>query len=1156
MLLLNSPWKDDFLQSAVGPLQLKVATGEISASWLSPIVARGVEIKESDDRPVATIHALRTSQNLLSLLLDRQDLGTITLERPQLQWDLRSDGSNLEDLIARSQLIATTGERQAVTIEIIEGSVAVRDQQTQAEWTIRELSATAVVGGGAEQGVTTKLSAVVEAPDVPSGSLTGDVSWKPPQNASAEQPNSCRMRFQFQQLPLQIATPLLRRAAPQSTVLGRLNGGLQLAWGATDPTARFEQLVIRDFELSLPTYLGGDRIRSSQVEIVGSLEAATSNWQAHDFQVATDFARLSGEGSGYLSHEETLSAQQRVWQFIEDSQLQLEGEINLAELMNMLPQSFHLRDDVRISSGAASFDLASSLEADVQRWQGRLMVSHLEGRHGARSIRLAQPVKAQLEGRRQGADWSLDRLAYESSFLALEAHGTIEQGAMTLESDLNRFVAELGPLVDWGGVELAGNLESNIEWRYRGDDNITIEANTAAREFAWIVPGRPAWEEKLLEVSLSVSGRGNRRRLQQIDRGELTVSSGVDVCSVVLTAPVSPISSNSAWPFQLSLEGEIPSWLSRIDRLTPTGLAGWEGNVSLTGSGVASADQLQLDAAKVNLRQFVASFRGVGIREPIVQIETAGTWDFSQRLWTSETTSVASSSLAFRAAGVQLAWKDKLRLSGVVGYRADLQRVAAWAGLREHRFIGQIVGKVQLVTTADATDASWSSEVRDFEYQLAIVGSDGALVAAASHRAEWESAWAEPELQFTGEARWDAAADQVQLSSLALAGRHVRARADGSIRDVSRYPDLELNGQWSYDLQPLSAQLQRYLGQGVSLAGRSEHPFSIRTPLHGDTGALHGDTGALQGDTGALQGATVATTERAAVRPAVIELVTAMASLSWDQAEITGFQVGPGLATSHLQHGILAMEPMRLDVSEGKVNLTPRFDLRGQSTILQQPPGKILENLRLSPATCQTWLKYVAPLVASATAADGRFSVTVDETVIPLDDWTMGDVQGVLEVHSAQIGPGPLAQQLLWLADQVKAVLQRRPLATTSPSSSTWLRLPDQRVGFRVHQGRVEHRGLEMVVDDVVIRTSGTVDRDQNLALVAEVPIRDEWVANDRWLSAMRGQTIQVPVSGTLEQPKLDKRVLDQLARQFATGAATQFLEREVTRGLERLFGQ
>jgi hypothetical protein len=70
------------------------------------------------------------------------------------------------------------------------------------------------------------------------------------------------------------------------------------------------------------------------------------------------------------------------------------------------------------------------------------------------------------------------------------------------------------------------------------------------------------------------------------------------------------------------------------------------------------------------------------------------------------------------------------------------------------------------------------------------------------------------------------------------------------------------------------------------------------------------------------------------------------------------------------------------------------------------------------------------------------------------------------------------------------------------------------------------------------------------------MPIPPKWVASHRLLdSAVRNQTIQVPIGGTLGKPRIDPGALERLSREFLENAARNVLGDELNRGLERMLG-
>jgi translocation and assembly module TamB len=218
---------------------------------------------------------------------------------------------------------------------------------------------------------------------------------------------------------------------------------------------------------------------------------------------------------------------------------------------------------------------------------------------------------------------------------------------------------------------------------------------------------------------------------------------------------------------------------------------------------------------------------------------------------------------------------------------------------------------------------------------------------------------------------------------------------------------------------------------------------------------------------------------------------------------------------------------------------------------------------------CSLWLKFVAPLVAEATRAEGNFSLSLQGAAVPIATPLASDLAGTLAVHSAQIGPGPLAQQYLALARQLRTLFDANAAATSDfDPHRGWLILPQQEVTFEVAGGAVHHRGLKMAVKDVVITTEGSVSiQTQEINLLASVPLQESWFKRqDGFFATLKGKTIQIPIRGTLTQPRVDARILQDLGQQLVGSAVqgqlekqlergTGLLQKELGKGLDKLLG-
>jgi len=242
-----------------------------------------------------------------------------------------------------------------------------------------------------------------------------------------------------------------------------------------------------------------------------------------------------------------------------------------------------------------------------------------------------------------------------------------------------------------------------------------------------------------------------------------------------------------------------------------------------------------------------------------------------------------------------------------------------------------------------------------------------------------------------------------------------------------------------------------------------------------------------------------------------------------------------------------------LTVADGRLTASPLVRLDPEPAEMFLGQGPMLANVRVSPEICDAALKFIAPVVADATRTEGRFSVALEGGRIPLGEPLRGDVAGRLTVHQLQVLPGPLGEQILFLARQIEAIAKRRqPLTSLSEvQGTTLLKIDDQQIPFRMVQGRVYHERLEMKSGDVVVRTHGSVGLDQTLALVVDVPVQDKWIQDEPLAQVLKGETIQITVGGTLRQPRIDRRAVEQLTAKILRGAA----EKAVSGQIEKLFG-
>jgi len=204
---------------------------------------------------------------------------------------------------------------------------------------------------------------------------------------------------------------------------------------------------------------------------------------------------------------------------------------------------------------------------------------------------------------------------------------------------------------------------------------------------------------------------------------------------------------------------------------------------------------------------------------------------------------------------------------------------------------------------------------------------------------------------------------------------------------------------------------------------------------------------------------------------------------------------------------------------------------------------------------CQGWLKYVAPILADVASVQGNLSLQIEEASIVPSDLNRQTIKGQLQVHGANVGPGPLADQLLGLVQQIRALRKGAGASDGGGQQTTWLQLPEQQIGFDIQQGRVAHKNMQIQAGDVVINTSGSVGIDGQLELIAAIPILKDWVDKTPLLQSLAGQQIQIPVRGTIQRPQMDLSSFASIGQQLATAAIQGAAQKQIDKGIGKLLG-
>jgi translocation and assembly module TamB len=1153
-------WKS-LLASAAPELAGKIDAKSLSLSWLSPIVARQVRLRDANGQPLAEVESVRTQRSLLELVLYRDDAGQVLLTKPHLLLVLRADGSNLEDFLSSlAKRSSASSSPLGFSLQIAEGSVDVDDTISGRPWGLADVSGDFQWPAAEDKPKTGKITAAVLAPgnepEAPTdrGELLAEISWQPGKTAE-DALGSGAIDAALTSVPSQAVEGIIRRFALDLRPYGPVSAEGGYEWAGSFASQKITLKQAASPALSLAAPLTAEQPVQTRVQnLSGVVEISAGRITASDLVLDSDVARLSGSGSLSLASYSLEGLLAAIQSPRPDESVALQGSIDLALIAEQLRQPLRLRDDTRITEGVLELALGSKIFAGERGWEATLRVNRLAAQAAGRSVAWEEPVQVNCVLHQSPQGLKIRELSAEASFAKLNGSGTLADGELTAEADLDQLRQELSQFADVGSGELAGRLSGKVRWQQGEQDAWTGRAEADVTEFQLAFPGMLPWRESDLQIAAEAAGILRGPFLSRLDAARLTIGSGGDKLDVELSQPLAMPSLSSAWPLSYTLVGRMETWLPRMQTWLP--LAGWDvsGGIDLAGDGAFSPERVALSGVKLNLANLSARrFAHVGtqrvallsISEPQVKIETTATFDRQRMTLVSPSTTLASSALAFRADDVNVEMGSKLSLSGLVDFRGDLARLSGWLGDDKSRtwlLGGMMVGRIEAVIHEGVVQGSVATDVENLSFLTrAISPQPTGVTPVASGTPGWVMDWVEPKVGLSGEGTYDPASDKLSLKQAKFDATNVSLATAGTIDQLSRSCQLNLAGNVACDMASVAQKLRPILGDTLTMTGSQRRDFELRGPLFG-----------------LAAGPPAATNDAAGL--------TGQAGIGWQQAQFLGLTAGPANIDAHLAKGIVSVDPVNIDVSEGRLLAAPSVYLYEPQLPLVMGKGPVVEKVRISPELCRGWLKYVAPLLADATRAEGKFSVDLEGGTVPLLQPEKMDVGGILSIHEAQIGPGPLAMTYLNLAMQVKAILAGKPGQPDSiDPNKGWILLPEQQVEMRALAGRVHHRGLTMHVKDVVIRTEGSVGFDQKLELVAAIPVQDKWIEKEKLPAFLKGQTIYVPIRGQINKPEPDARVLGELAKQLLVGGAQNLLkekletgrgriEQELQKGLDRLF--
>ncbi len=1108
-VIASTPLLGALVSRAVGGLNGSVTVGQASLGWLSPIVVQDVTVADSSGKSLLQIKGARTEKSLLALLLNARDLGKLRVEQPALELVLSDNSSNVEGLLGKllNGDSSTSTKRTAVSLEVIDGSLTLRDTSSGGQWNIKELNSVlsipaestwpteaTIVAQLEQQGVRRPLQLSVSAQDV--------------QTTDGPLVSTGKVVAKTDHFPLSAVQAVARRFVGDLVIAGDLTTALELEWGTNQDGASscrlagestIEQLVFGGGMLS------GDQLRLNRIHVPHKLQWQGDALTIDQVNVFCDVGEMALQATipSLTALRQAASAQVFVDQLAR-CKTQLATTLDLAKLAPMLSRTLRVRDDTKITSGSVTLQVSTTTEPNKTVWFGVAQASRLVALHAGKELAWDKPLKFNFSIQDESGRLSINNVQCVSDFLQIDLAGSADDLRLSGSCDLNRLTGELGRFVDLGGIRLEGQGTGNVTLRNQPTGLLDAAGHLSVQRFQLALPSFAPLSEEQLTLNVTAALTQQKGWPKGMQTGQLTLDAGGDRLLATLTQPVDALDLTAKWPLTLQLQGTTVSWLRRLSPLFTLPL-GWDFNGQLQGttSALVSSAAVELSQTQLQIQPLVARLAGLVVQEPLLRLVGGANWQrLTQRIEVPQATLETGSAALHVQNGLMIWAKGSEGASGRIRFNGDIAALSRYGSNlvtpANWQYSGTLQGEGQLALAAGVT----SFELDTTAQNLSATPRQGRQIM-------------EPAVKLTVKGSYQAPQQTLDIKQCELLSDAVAVQLAGDIRNLSTTRDAQLTGQLNYDLAKVSRLLTAYWGNAIQLSGRESRPFSLAGPLAPPPGVAPEQAGFV-----------------------MAQQLKGKAQLGWQWANVLGFNLGATTLEGELGGGLFRVKPTELAVGQGRARLSPEVRLGPQQVEFVQGPITMLEQIELTPEMCNQWLGHIAPLLAGVTQAQGRFSLHIDAARIPLANWQQGDIAGRLTIHQVEIGPGG------WIMQQIAQLLGGGSAAKLSREST---------VPFRIVQGRVYHQNLELSFPEVTIRTQGSVGFDQSLALMVEMPFPQPWLANHPQAQLFKDQVIRIPVAGTLQRPVVDGSAVGRALTEVTAAAAKNAARQEVNRGLDKL---
>lgn len=1161
------------LASAAAEYGWEASAGSVDVGWITPLTLRDLELVGASGETTLRVDRVITALTVTQLLrFDPANTGEVSLRGVEVACTVDEGYSSLESDLAiwlETDPQSDTAMTRA-DVQIQDVSATLLDRSEQRSWVLNQSNLHVTIDG---ERVSADIAGVLREPDGDEGALQSRFAWN-----DASNPTQWELTAETESFPLSITELLARRFAQSVEGLphhfaGDTTGRIELV-GRSDGSieADLGDIRIRNLQTIVDVESQATRSRTETppktkqwnnqlATLNGRLVLSQNRLAGQDLQLTTDFGSAAIDGS-FPTTISLVGSEDNPIRWLQALNGKAEVDVDLAALDHALPGLIPLRDNATLVSGRArgGIDNTPGASGDSGSPASMLTLSSdsLRARADGRMV-VIEPITVTALVREVNGKLRAEKFDFASVFGNASGRGTLESGSATFEIDFGRLYSMLRPVIDLSELSLGGTAGGDVRWAVTADqgfDRWELGGSGQADNLLVTLPDGQRFKRSIVQGELSAGGHWNGQTLQELTAAKITLRSSGVVAAVELTEPVKNPSEQSMYPIRLQADGRLEHLNESLRPWLPDTLVQAEGRITGWVIARVGRDRGTLSQADFVLHQPRFNYAGQWFSQPKLDVKFNGIADWPSGNFSSQESTLVGESISLAIRGE--ASREKTNLD--IAWEADLEgmqkslgsTLARAASLPQTRPISFRASQTQSyqyggrckgnVTLTDQPQDVWKIDTTCSITNLAIYepgnvqavppgttfGSGFGVSATNPNRVPM---WFEPRIKLNGPVLYHPPSKGWNTPGLQLASDWFAGTLSGTVKDENGQQSLQLAGpaRWKMDL--VAQRLMRGLGIRVSATGLHEGEIDFRMTSQPD-------------------------------KPTSF---TASTTIGWDHCDVEGVRFAAATLPLTLTEQSLSVANTTLPIVSVLETTVPRanpiakavvaaeVDYTATPMVVRMEPGSKIQSLQITPAAAATWLKYLAPLAAGATAIDGTLNANFDQLELVPSDPDASIIRGTLNIEQMRLSSGPIANQLIQGVRQIKSLARMAGGQAETVAPQTWIEMPPQSVEFSFENGIVTHHRMFFNIDRASLMTSGRVGTDSRINLVAQVPLDARWLGND--LQGLAGQTITLPITGTLSRPSLDDSAVRNVVRELGTKASAEVIQNRLDGLLRKELG-